>query len=741
MTYRGAAWLATCCLGAIGAPAFAQTAVPADAPVATPTGAAAPAADETVQPDIIVTAQKRSQRLLDVPQSVSVISGDALENLHAQRLSDYLTRIPSANIVESQAGSTRIVLRGINTGGVGATVATYIDETPFGSATALANGGVLAPDLNPFDIDRVEVLRGPQGTLYGANSLGGLVKYVTVEPNPGRFEAAAGVGVESVSHGDTGYDARLAVNVPLGSDAAVRATGFYRRDAGYIDDPRHGSDVNDGKTYGGRLSFMARPTPELQIRASVLQQNIRSNGTNIVDLDPVTLEPSLGDNLHERIVNEPNDIDYGLYNVTLDYDFGSVALVSATSYGTLKQTAVQDPSSVYGALLSDALGIPLGAGLDQGMKQRRFTQEVRLASSGPHTIDWTVGGFYTREKNLLSQNLFAVDEPTGDRIDTLDGLIIVALPSRYRELAGFANATWHISPQFDLTAGGRYSHNRQTASQGTDGLLAGGASVFSGKSSDSVFTYSIAPEFKPNRNTTIYARVAKGYRPGGPNAVSPLAPEGVPRQFGPDSTTNYELGLKTQTPDRTLSLELTAFLIDWKDVQLLAQVEGFGVNTNGGSARSKGVEFTASANPSRFVSFYANGSYVDAELTRDAPDVVGGLDGDPLPYNPKWQSTVGAEFEHPLSPTMTGRAGISWHYTGTRYSDFDPLGQRKLDSFSQIDAHAGVDVGKFRIDAFVRNLTDADGIVNLGFFGRANGDVAAAVIMPRTVGVSLTARY
>jgi outer membrane receptor protein involved in Fe transport len=730
-------------LGAISAPGLAQTTAAPVPPVETAatTDAQAPAGDDAVQTDIIVTAQKRSQRLLDVPQSVSVISGDSLQNLHAQRLSDYLTRIPSANIVESQAGSTRIVLRGINTGGVGATVATYIDETPFGSATSLANGGVLAPDLDPFDLDRVEVLRGPQGTLYGANSLGGLVKYVTVEPNPGAFEAAAQAGVERVAHGNTGYEGRLAANVPLGDSAAVRATGFYRRDAGYIDDPVHGSDVNDGDTYGGRMSFMVRPSAGLRVRASALLQNIRSNGTNTVDLDPVTLKPTLGWYEHARVLNEPNDIDYRLYNTTIDYDFGRVTLLSATSYGTLDQDGVQDASSVYGGLLTAVLGMPLGAGLDQGLTQRRFTQEVRLASSGSQTFEWTIGGFYTRERNRLSQNLFGADAADGDRVPALDGLVTVDLPSRYREIAGFANGTWHLSPKFDLTAGGRYSQNHQRSAQTTAGALVGGQTVFTGKSSDNVFTYSIAPQFKPTRDTMIYARIAKGYRPGGPNAVSPLAPGAVPRQFGPDTTTNYELGLKTQTPDHLLSFEVTAFRIDWKDVQLLAQIEGLGVNTNGGSARSTGVEFTAGANPSRFLSFYANGSYVDAHLTSDAPAAVGGLDGDPLPYNPKWQSTIGAEYEHPLNALVTGRAGISWHYTGKRSSDFDPAGQRKLDSFSQVDAHAGVDFDKFRVDAFVRNLTNAHGIVNLSFFGAANGDISAAVVMPRTVGLTLSARY
>jgi iron complex outermembrane recepter protein len=737
-----ALWFASTAALAFAAPARGQAPEAATAGVESQDGSVS-ASDgvagqvgETQPQEIIVTAQKRSERLIDVPQSVSVVSAETLQNQHAQRLSDYLTRIPSANIVESQPGSSRIVLRGINTGGVGATVATYIDETPFGSATALANGGVLAPDLDPFDLERVEVLRGPQGTLYGANSLGGLVKLVTVTPNPGAFDAAGEVSVENVAHGETGYLGRLAANVPLGSDAAVRVTGFYRSDPGYIDDPLQGSDVNDGKTYGGRISFMVRPAPAFRIRASVLMQNIRSNGTNGVDVDPVTLKPTIGKYDHERFVREPNDIDYRLYNATVDYDFGPVSLVSATSYGTLKQAGVIDGSG--------RLGLP--AGLDQGMRQKRFTQEVRVASNGRQAIEWTLGGFYTHESNRLSQNVFLVDPLTGDSV--VDGALVVALPSRYRELAGFANATWHIAPKFDLTAGGRYSHNRQSSEQDTGGLFLLTPTHVSGKSSDSVFTYSVAPQYKPNRNTTIYARVAKGYRPGGPNALSPDAPDAVPRQFGPDTTTNYEVGLKTQTADRLLTLELTAFLTNWKNIQLLVQLGDFGVNTNGEGARSKGVEFSVGVNPDRHLSLYANGSYVDAYLTDDAV-LAGGLKGDQLPYSPKWQGTIGAEYERPLSGSVNGRAGISWHYTGSRFSDFNPPVapgvpgplQHKLDSFSQIDAHAGVEVGKFRIDAFVRNLTGARGIVNIGAFGAFNGDLPAAVIMPRTFGLSLGVRY
>jgi outer membrane receptor protein involved in Fe transport len=251
----------------------------------------------------------------------------------------------------------------------------------------------------------------------------------------------------------------------------------------------------------------------------------------------------------------------------------------------------------------------------------------------------------------------------------------------------------------------------------------------------------LAPTFKPNAHTSVYARIAKGYRPGGPNAVSPLAPAGVPREFGPDTTINYEIGVKTETANHLLSAELTAFLINWKDIQLLAQVQGFGVNTNGGSARSKGLEFTVGLNPVRGLALFANGAYVDAYLTKDAPTLVGGLSGDPLPYNPKWQSTIGGEYEHPLRPTITAHGGVSWHYTGSRRADFDPAGQSKLGAFSQIDAHAGLDVGRFRLDAFAHNLTDARGILNLATLGPLNGNFGASVIRPRSFGLTLGVRY
>ena len=509
--------LATATL-AWSAPVQAGTATQAGAPTGGPTQAAAasgdPAASDVSSGDIIVTAQKREQRLIDVPQSVSVLSAKTLQAVHADRLDDYFNRIPSASIDEAQAGQARIILRGINTGSDSSTVATYVDETPFGSATSLANGGQLAPDLNPIDLDRIEVLRGPQGTLYGANSLGGVIKYVTVAPSTDAVHASAQVGVESIDHGSTGWSEHASLNLPVSSDLAVLGSGFYRKDGGYVDDPNHGDNVNSDKEYGGRISALYHPTEALTLRGSALLQNINSDAPNTIDVDPVTLQPTIGRYIQDHIVSEPSNVKYRVYNGTGTYDFGPVKLLSTSSWGNLRQDEVTDATAL--------LGTPSSIG--ETVLQHRFTQEVRLAGSTPSWLDWTIGGYYTREHDTILQNLGLNDAATGQAIPAESGLEIVDLPTSYRELAGFGNGTIHFGSMFDLTFGGRYSHNKQESAEEVSGPAVGPPVFYTGSSSDNVFTYSVAPSFKPNANTTIYARVAKGYRPGGPNVISPLAP-------------------------------------------------------------------------------------------------------------------------------------------------------------------------------------------------------------------------
>jgi len=695
-----------------------------------------PAASDATGGDIIVTAQKREQRLIDVPQSVSVLPAKLLQQVHADRLDDYFTRIPSASINEAQAGQARIILRGINTGSDASTVATYIDETPLGSATSLANGGTLTPDLDPSDLDRVEVLRGPQGTLYGANSLGGLVKYVTVAPSTDAIHASGQVGVESIDHGSTGFSERASLNLPITGDLAVQGSGFYRKDGGYVDDPNHGRDVNSDREYGGRITALYRPTDALTLRGSALLQNIDSDAPNTIDVDPITLQPTLGRYIQNHIVSQPSDVQYRVYNGTGTYDFGTVKLLSTSSWGNLRQNEVVDATALLGTPSSIA----------ENVLQHRFTQEVRLAGTAPSWFEWTIGGYYTREHDTILQNLGLNDATTGQAIAAASGLELVDLPTSYREIAGFGNGTIHFGPMFDLTFGGRYSHNKQQSAEIVSGPAVGAPSTFFGSSSDDVFTYSVAPSFKPSENLTIYARVAKGYRPGGPNVLPPLTatsgPDAVPHQFGPDTTTNYEIGIKSELLDHKLSLELTGFYIDWRKIQLLTSVNDFGVNINGGKARSKGIEASASLTPVKGLTLAANGAYVDAYLTQDVAG-LGAVSGDHLPYTAKFSGTLSADYEHPLAGTLNGTAGVSWRYTGHRESAFDTTyGQHRLGGYSQVDAHVGVTYAHFRLDAFVRNLTDSRGVLDVGTAGSAeNGAISEAITRPRSIGATFGFSY
>ena len=564
------------------------------------------------------------------------------------------------------------MIDGINTGSASATIGTYVDETPFGSVTSLANGGVLAPDLDTFDMARIEVLRGPQGTLYGASSLGGLLKFVTNAPDPSHFGGKIEIGGEDSDPGSTSGSIKGVVNVPLGDTAAIRASGFYAEQSGFINDPLRGATrVNDNKFNGGRIGLLWRPTPKFTLKLTAVAQDILSSGTSTEDVDPATLRPLYGDLTQSRTFSSPSDVAYRVYNLTADYDLGFASLLSSTSFGSLRQKTDEDATAAYGALLSGALGMPLGAGLLQNLDQNKFTQEMRLTSA-PGKFEWLVGGFFTREQNRLLQNLSALSLPSAAIAPGLGGLEILDLRSAYNEYAGFANVDYHFTDRFDLSAGGRYSHNDQSAAQTTSGLLVGGSSTVGQPSSDGVFTFAVAPKFKLNDEATIYARVAKGYRPGGPNTISPLEPTAVPRSYGPDTIIDYRVGFKAETGDHRILVDVSAFYVDWSKIQLLAVVGGVGVVTNGGSARSDGVEGSVTFVPVKGLDLSANAAYTDAVLTSDTPAIVGGVSGDRLPYSAPFTGALNADYSAPLTGDVDGFVGGSLRYVGGRRSTSRP---------------------------------------------------------------------
>ena len=749
----------TCAL-AMAAPALAQ-------PNATAAAQPLPPQAQADQNAIIVTAQKRTQVLIDVPQSVTVVPGATLEQQHATSFQDYLKLVPGLDLNQSRPGEGRLILRGINTGGVASTVGIYVDETPFGSSSGLVNGAVLAGDFDTFDLSRIEVLRGPQGTLYGASSLSGVLRFVTNAPSTAAFELRGRAGVEAVKGGDLGYNADAVVNVPLGPTIAFRASGNYRKDAGFIDSiGTGGSDVakniNGDRSYGGRASLLFKPSDAASIRLSAIAQNIDANAPSVIEADPVTLRPLHG-LTQSQFVPQFSNLHYRVYNGTGGFDLGFASLTSSTSYATQKQHERIDFTFALSPFLRAALKLPPNEFFEaQDTNLNKFTQEIRLSSQS-HLLDWLVGGYYTNEKGLIDQSFVAVTPGTLTPLALPFTLGTANVTSKYRELAGFADATFHFGPQFDLELGGRYSHNRQSAHEMTNGVLAGGApkDFPIARSSENVFTYSLAPKFKPNKNTSIYARVAKGFRPGGPNVLPAgvTIPPDVPRIFHSDSVISYEAGVKAQSADQRFSIDAAAFHINWKNIQLFTVVSGFGVNANGSSAKSDGFEFTAAARPIAGLTLSANGAYTDARLTGSTPTSVGGRDGDQLPFTPKFTLSLNGDYGWHVGPRTRAHVGASWRHVSGQTAGYDidfvtaHGRQRHVPSYNVVDLNAGVDLGQFDIEAYVKNLGNSHGITSttaLTVFGASpdtgfplypGGAIGTGIIRSRTIGVTLGIHY
>jgi outer membrane receptor protein involved in Fe transport len=745
---------------AMAAPALAQ-------PNATAAAQPLPPQAQADQNAIIVTAQKRTQVLIDVPQSVTVVPGATLEQQHATSFQDYLKLVPGLDLNQSRPGEGRLILRGINTGGVASTVGIYVDETPFGSSSGLVNGAVLAGDFDTFDLSRIEVLRGPQGTLYGASSLSGVLRFVTNAPSTAAFELRGRAGVEAVKGGDLGYNADAVVNVPLGPTIAFRASGNYRKDAGFIDSiGTGGSDVakniNGDRSYGGRASLLFKPSDAASIRLSAIAQNIDANAPSVIEADPVTLRPLHG-LTQSQFVPQFSNLHYRVYNGTGSFDLGFASLTSSTSYATQKQHERIDFTFALSPFLRAALKLPPNEFFEaQDTNLNKFTQEIRLSSQS-HLLDWLVGGYYTNEKGLIDQSFVAVTPGTLTPLALPFTLGTANVTSKYRELAGFADATFHFGPQFDLELGGRYSHNRQSAHEMTNGVLAGGApkDFPIARSSENVFTYSLAPKFKPNKNTSIYARVAKGFRPGGPNVLPAgvTIPPDVPRIFHSDSVISYEAGVKAQSADQRFSIDAAAFHINWKNIQLFTVVSGFGVNANGSSAKSDGFEFTAAARPIAGLTLSANGAYTDARLTGSTPMSVGGRDGDQLPFTPKFTLSLNGDYGWHVGPRTRAHVGASWRHVSGQTAGYDidfvtaHGRQRHVPSYNVVDLNAGVDLGRFDIEAYVKNLGNSHGITSttaLTVFGASpdtgfplypGGAIGTGIIRSRTIGVTLGIHY
>lgn len=720
---------------------------------------------------VVVTATRRSETVQAVPMAVSVVDNYDIQRQQLQSFADYAASIPGLNVISSQPGQTELSIRGITSGSVqpSATVGVYIDDTPFGSSSVFAGGAVLTPDIDPADLERIEVLSGPQGTLYGAGALGGVIRFITIAPDTENLSGRVQVGGSSVSGGGSGFDVHGMVNLPLIKDQlAIRANVYDTTTPGFVNDAGLGKkDVNESRVKGGRFSLLWTPTDKTSLRVTAMVQNLNSDGTSSVALDPTTLQPVYGD-LQQRYAAGSGlfDAQYRLYNATFNSNFGWATLMSSTSYSTLNSSTVVDATALL-PLGDQPDGQPYGVLEGEPVDQTKFTQEFRLTSPTAQTVEWLVGGFFTHEIGHVAQNIFGTDYYTGVPVATpLDPIGGTSQPNTYLAYAGYGNLTWHITDRFDLEGGLRFSRDNQQYVEIGYGTLFGGIPptvLLDKRSSDSSTTFSLTPKFKINENNMMYLRVASGFLPGGPNVVAPGA-VGVPPTFSPTKLTNYELGLKSNALDDRLVIDLAAYIIDWTKIPLSTFENPYQFLTSAGQAKAKGLEANVAFIPVRGLKLSANAAYNDAYLTKDAPFPSNGQKGDPLPYAPKLSLGFNGDYDFAMGANWHGYVGAGYQHVGARSTDYAfsypipgvlPLlpSSPRIPSYNVVNLRAGASYDQWKFDFYVKNVNNNRGIVLASSFqnyvpvaGAVNPVTGqtednATIITPRTFGISVSRNF
>jgi iron complex outermembrane receptor protein len=729
-------------------------------------GFAADTSNDSLQ-EIVVTASKRTENVQDVAESVTVISGATLQEQQKAQLSDYLAYTPGVTVsTTGSAGQSAVAIRGISPIGGTSKVATYIDEAPLGSSGIWANSGGLTLDLLPFDLDRIEVLRGPQGTLYGASSMGGLLKYVLTTPDTHKLTGAVAGDVGAVQSGGEPQASLLGhVNIPLIEDIlATSVSGFYKYTPGYINNAYSGAtNTNDLRQYGGRVAIFWQPASNLTVKLNAMLQTTESADDAVNSYINPTVSPTsptaaslvsggtpVGPLTESEAFLQPFYNKLYFYSGTVDWDLGFAELVSASSYSQLNTGQTNNQTQEFG-------NVPVLIGLDPGLSYefnrydlKKWTQELRLTSPTNNVISWQVGAFYTHEDEGNEQKVFGFDTSYQPIPEFAPYLAYANIPTTYKEYAGFADLTWRIIAAFDVTGGVRYSKNKQNFQTTESGLLLGlpqtpGTTLPSVPSEANNTTWMGSARYHFSKDIMAYARVATGYAPGGANTPYPGVPQAT---VGSETLTSYELGMKSEFLDRRALVDLAVYYIDWKNIQLNAQLNGVGYVSNGGAASSEGVELTTSYSPIEGLKLGLNSAYTDAHLKSLNADVTPSfILGAQLANVSKWTVSGTADYGWNLSSSMTAHVGAGVRWIGQQEGAELAAGLPYfvLPSYTLLDANAIIVSGPWTYRVYANNLTNAHAYS----FGRMQQDALTGAIpqidyalaQPRTVGAGVVFRF
>jgi len=707
--------------------------------------------------EILVTAQRRSERLQDVPAAISALSGDSLNDLHLQGNADLAQRVPSLSFDVLGPGESTLSIRGLGTSyGLAPAVSYYMNETPLDIRT---DGYAGAPDIDFFDVDRVEVLRGPQGTLYGSSAMGGALRILTAQPNPAAIAVNAEIGGSNMERGGAGYSAKSAVNLPLSADAAVRLVGTYEHIPGYINRVIPGDysavdptttlaqrRINDADIKSARIIGTWRPIDSLTITPSFAISRIEAG-------DKLTTFSNLPQFTVAGYTASPTTSRLTVGNLAVTYDAGFASILSSTSVLSRGVDALND-FTLFWANLAPVFGLtypPNTPGTDfTTSRNSGFVQELRLTSPADQRLRWVAGAYFSRFRQHSTETTGSADFAAA--IGQTDTPVLYSFDQSVidQQTAVFADLTFKILPQLEITAGERYYELRDSLENEQGGALAAPSQPLvhakaSGNSPRFVLTYH------PIADATLYATAARGYRPGGPNVGLPTnlgctLNDAYRPLYDPDSVWNYELGAKTEFWQRRVSVDVAAYRIDWKNVQQAVTDPGCGYLfvANAGSARSKGVEVEINAKPLDALRVWLSGSYTNAQYQSIAAafqDASAVQPGDAVPDVPKRKINAGGEYTVSIG-NYRPFLRLDWSHlgsvpTGFTYHDVRP-------AYSTLDGAIGFRGERYEASLYGHNLTNTDGVLSIQEGATDSyGSVfnSRMFIPPRTVGIDLKMHF
>jgi len=669
--------------------------------------------DEEVSEEIVVTAQKRTTTLQEVPFSVAAVTGEDMKQAGANNIVDIARNVPGLYITDLGPGQSQVAIRGISAGqvvrdqpGVKESVGIYLDESPISIA-------LFTPDLDLYDLDRVEVLRGPQGTLYGAGNDAGTVRYITAQPNVGTFGGSVDLTFDGVSDGEWGGSLRGMLNAPLGENAAMRVVGYYTALPGFIDSVYPGrstrEDVNSGTRTGGRLAFRFEPTEDISITPRVVYQKLETDGYPRIDVYNIlgntftTTEPAVDPGERGQVTQfrEGIDDEFTLADLKLEFGFGDIGLTSVTSYVDRNVVVLRDASQLTGSVTKDLGGTDAQARFNSPLYDttdlQTFSQEIRIGSSGESPFQWLAGVFYQQYDREYGQNLptpgydaFLVSRGVTNpqRGAPPDTPFFSDLSYDFEQFAVFGEATYRFNPNWALTAGLRYYDFSEDRLLTFAGFFADqGYTDQPGSTESDGFSPRVILAYNVNKNVQFTAQYSRGFRLGGindPLNVGLCSPADLATFSGhpgwdDEFVDNFELGTKTRLAEGRVTFNAAVFLTKIKDMQYIADAGTCSSRIIlNGDAETPGAEFELFVRPDEKWDFGLSATWVQAEVTQsflNAGQPVAGIrDGNQLPTSPELQAVASGAYNWAMGSSLESYLRLTVQYVG---SSFTQLGDEE----------------------------------------------------------------